>query len=307
MKIAPSSAERIVRSVRDEVESQLNRCGLLFRVFGRFKSPDSIADKMSRKKHYSLGGKLIQDIIGIRVAAYFFDDLPIIREQLAARFGHPIDEVRDEPGHTTFQPIRWNLVFRLPESVSGEVKSHLAGQPIDATFETQLRTVLAEGWHEVEHDLRYKRPSDWVNEDDMSRLFNGLLASLENADWTMAQLFQRLAYQKYRDKQWEAMFTSLYRLRVHGTLDQRIVTALDVDQKTAKKIFRTDRARLIRTLASLDQFPLTLNNVVFVANRTSAMNRPILDAEPSMISRLLDASLSEYDRTMNPMWDTSRD
>ncbi|MBK7959276.1 MAG: hypothetical protein IPK03_14995 [Bacteroidetes bacterium] len=27
---------------------------------------------------------------------------------------------------------------------------------VDSTFEVQLRTILSEGWHEIDHDLRYK-------------------------------------------------------------------------------------------------------------------------------------------------------
>jgi putative GTP pyrophosphokinase len=304
MKLSTSSQERIVRAVREEIESQLNRSGLLFRVFGRFKSPESIADKYSRK-HYSLGAKLMQDIVGVRVAAYFFDDLSIIRDQLVERFGEPIDEVRDEHGHTTFQPIRWNLVFRLPFSVAHEVAAHVRGQPIDTTFETQLRTVLAEGWHEVEHDLRYKRPTDWTGEDDMSRVFNGLLASLENADWAMTQVFQRLAYQKYRSKQWEAMFNLLYRLRLHGSLLPEIRTALDSDGQAAKRLFRADRARLVRRLAAIDPFPLTLNNVVFLANRTTSRSATISSLEPPLVTALLDESFASHDGASASTWDTS--
>ena len=198
------SEERMLRELRGDITSLVERVGIMARVFGRFKTAKAIDEKIQRKG-YVTGGRLMQDLIGVRVAAYFIDDLPIIRDLLIGRFGGAVDEVRDAPSHTTFQPIRWNLVFRLPEAILTEVLRHIQGRPIDATFEVQLRTVLAEGWHEVEHDLRYKRPTDWSDEPDMSRIFNGLLASLENADWAMLQLFERLAYQKYKRGQWESM------------------------------------------------------------------------------------------------------
>lgn len=61
-----------------------------------------------------------------------------------------------------FMPTRLNLIFRMDDFCSRELVNVLKdidgidSSLIDCTYEIQLRTVLSEGWHEVEHDLRYK-------------------------------------------------------------------------------------------------------------------------------------------------------
>lgn len=34
---------------------------------------------------------------------------------------------------------------------------------IDDTFEIQIKTMFFEGWHEIEHDMRYKGEELWKN------------------------------------------------------------------------------------------------------------------------------------------------
>ena len=66
--------------------------------------------------------------------------------------------------------------------------------PIDATFEVQLRTISFEGWHEIEHDMRYKSPyGDDFWREDLSRTLNSVLANLELCDWTTLNVFEKLA------------------------------------------------------------------------------------------------------------------
>lgn len=45
----------------------------------------------------------------------------------------------------------------------------------DATYEIQFRTTLSEGWHEIDHALRYKCKTDWDKHEDEERAFNGIL------------------------------------------------------------------------------------------------------------------------------------
>lgn len=281
------SEERILRELRNDIVSLLDRTGLLTRVFGRFKTSASIEDKILRKK-YNTRDRLMQDLIGLRVASYFWDDLAIVRDLLGTHFREPVEEVRDAPDETTFQPTRWNLVFRLPDNMTSEVKRIIGNRPIDTTFEIQLRTVLAEGWHEVEHDLRYKRPDDWDTEPDMSRVFNGLLASLENADWAMLQLFDRLAYQKYRTKKWESMLRMKYRLRLSGDLSAGVSSVLDSTPSIAKQFFRARRNNVVRQLTRVgEELPFTVTNFAFLVNRLTANDDAIIELEPGPITRAL--------------------
>ncbi len=60
---------------------------------------------------------------------------------------------------------------------------------IDDTFEIQIKTMFFEGWHEIEHDMRYKGEELWKNYKGFSRYFNSILATLELCDKSMVTLF----------------------------------------------------------------------------------------------------------------------
>ncbi|MGX2951708.1 hypothetical protein ACWIUA_12555, partial [Ursidibacter sp. B-7004-1] len=109
-----------------------------------------------------------------------------------------IDELTGE----TFKPIRYNLIYDLPPDTILDEYNDLK-EYIDLTFELQIRTVLSEGWHEVEHDLRYKFKGDWTKFPEEDRKLNGVYASLEIGEWTMLQILHSIAYKHYKDKNWE--------------------------------------------------------------------------------------------------------
>ncbi|MCO4883527.1 hypothetical protein, partial [Paraburkholderia caribensis] len=98
----------------------------------------------------------------------------------------------DLPSDSTFSVVRYNLIFRVSEDEEHSYGRLFNGQPIDTTFEVQIRTMLSEGWHEVEHDLRYKCKSHWDQQQDLSRTLNGVIATLETAEWSMTRVFDEL-------------------------------------------------------------------------------------------------------------------
>ena len=58
-----------------------------------------------------------------------------------------------------------DFISALPEGFKGR---------IEPTFKIQIRTVFSEGWHEVEHDLRYKCKDDWEGCELYSHTLNGI-------------------------------------------------------------------------------------------------------------------------------------
>ncbi len=89
-----------------------------------------------------------------------------------------------------FSAVRYNIIYELPlELLNGERNFPGASHLIDSTFELQIRSILSEGWHEVEHDLRYKAKQDWIGNDVESRKLNGIYATLETSEWTMIKNF----------------------------------------------------------------------------------------------------------------------
>lgn len=107
--------------------------------------------------NYRSGKSLIQDMIGIRIVLYFQDDVDALAFFYSC--GEVVSSSIDEFDTSTFRPQRLNLTCNLPTELIDDFRKSLPEEfapYIDNTYEMQIRTVFSEGWHEVEHDLRYK-------------------------------------------------------------------------------------------------------------------------------------------------------
>lgn len=288
--------QSIPPSISREIEQQLSKlfdkCGLYYRIFCRCKSGESAAAKIQLKK-YDETGKKMQDLIGVRIALYFKDDIDICVELLNNSYT-VIETVRDERDSDTFSPTRLNLVCQMPESVSSALSSRLWEFPIDKTFEIQVRTIFSEGWHEVEHDLRYKNKADWADQMELSRNLNGILATLETCDWAIIHVLDCLAYQKYKDRDWNAMMRHHLRMHLQNEpLSPAIIDLFDHDNNLAKEFFRVDRKVILLHLSSSEMFslPKQLNNLVYFANELVVKDPRITALIPPLLKQHLDRVL----------------
>ena len=277
----------IAEEMRRDIEDLLSSVGILFRVFARGKDPASLKSKLMREPgKYQLGGKLIQDSIGVRVALYFPDDIPIVKSILESRF--EIDRSAstiDRPESDQFSVTRYNLVFRLTNEAADNFSKIRGDAPLDSTFEVQLRSILSEGWHEVEHDLRYKAKENWSGHDDLSRVLNGIVATLETSEWNMGMVFEELAYRHYKSRNWQGMLPSILRMRLKGVITQPIVDALNSDRQVAKDLLRIDRPKLLRLLSrAKPKLPVTPDNVIFFWNATGPRHQCLLSLTPVVVS-----------------------
>ncbi|GLK61855.1 MULTISPECIES: hypothetical protein [Azotobacter] len=292
-----SKYEYIAAEMRREIEDLLSAVGILFRVFARGKDESSLKSKLAREPgKYSIGGKLIQDSIGIRVALYFPDDIPIVKSILKSRF--QIDSSAstiDRPERDQFSVTRYNLVFRLPSESADNFSRIRGNEPLDATFEVQLRSILSEGWHEVEHDLRYKAKENWSDHDDLSRILNGIVATLETSEWNMGKVFEELAYRHYKSQNWNGMLPNILRMRLKGVISQPIMDALDADNKVAKSLLRIDRAKLLRLLShAKPKLPVTPDNVILFWNATGPKYQCLQLITPVIVSDAASGIASEF-------------
>lgn len=289
----------IAHELERELSAHFDRCGLFYRVFSRCKSAGSTVSKMTEKEEkYRTEGKKMQDLIGIRIVLYFKDDIDLCIKIIENNYSI-IEIVRDEEGSDNFRPMRLNIVCRMPD----KIKSHFAPEiwdfPIDTTFEMQIRTIFSEGWHEVEHDLRYKHKTDWEAHIELSRNLNGIFATLENCDFTILNVLDQLAYQKYKRGDWEAMLRNHLRIRMDSTcLSAEIRQIFDSNQALAKDFFRVDRKMLLLHLSNphLRPFPKTINNAVFLTNELIINNPELSKITPSLIKdhiRSIKATLKE--------------
>lgn len=260
----------VAERIRRDIERELFSVGILARIFARGKSISSLNKKMNRDPaKYQFGGKLIQDGIGVRIAVYFADDVSIVEELLKGRYEYlDADSSIDGIDESTFNVLRRNLIFRLSEEHRAEVlRGALGDFPLDTTFEVQLRSMLSEGWHEVEHDLRYKCKSFWDGHLDLNRALNGVFATLETSEWSMLKIFDDLALRHYRGRRWAAMTHARLRVRAEPELLFQITDFLDADARAAKYLFRLDRKYILQKLyVSRISLPANLSNFVFLWN-----------------------------------------
>lgn len=288
--------ERILESLAEKVRQELAKSGIYNRVFTRLKSSQSIREKLSEKAdEYKRTGKKMQDVFGIRVTVYFSDDeniaIELVKGILAER---PESHSIDANATDKFGPRRCNLVFGIDQNLMRGSRL-LTESLIDATVEIQFRTVLSEGWHEVEHDLRYKCKNDWENENSLERLLNGQLASLEATSWAMMKIFNDLAYKKYQAREWSSFLRNILRVRfIDSEVGSEINSFLTKNPDVAKEFLKRNRASLIRPLMRVSSFiPLKMDNVIFIINRYVLKNIDLGNLEPPLLKQILDESVSE--------------
>ena len=277
------TTQRISKSV----ENTLSECGIIFRIFSRQKSEESIKAKIEKNPEKYGDTKKIQDIIGIRIALYFPDDIEIAKSILCKKFNYlPNDSTIDTPTDDTFSATRYNLILSLPPelSIKNSIESKYTSM-VDETFEVQIRTILSEGWHEVEHDLRYKRLEDWRNLKKESRALNGVYATIETCDWTLLKIFEDVAYKHYKQSSWAAMIQNKFRLRFCSSdVSSEISSVLESDPDLAKSIYRTDRKKILESIISKDSIPINADNVIFIANRLEQNSESLKKLEPTFFT-----------------------
>lgn len=279
---------RIAKKIQESIENELSKVGLLFRVFSRVKSLESIQAKLDKiPGKYSENGKKIQDLFGVRIALYFVDDQKVAIDTLKTIFefdseSSSIDKLDGE----TFSANRCNLVFKLPKELSIDSSVLREYKQVDHTFEVQIRTILSEGWHEVEHDLRYKYKTDWEQHSDLDRALNGIYASLETSDWSMTKLFEELAYRHYKANEWSQMLRTKFRLRSTGKISDELVQVINTTPGLGKKLYRINRAEVLEALCKLSSgFPINPDNIIYFCNYFFVKN---LELEAITPNPLLD-------------------
>lgn len=286
----------MLQTITDRLESQiyqhLNQCGLMFRLFARVKTISSLHHKMQIKgDKYRSGNSLIQDMIGLRVVLYFQDDVDALAFFYSC--GEVVDSSIDEFDSSTFRPQRLNLTCNLPAEFVDDFRKALPEEYatyIDATYEIQIRTIFSEGWHEVEHDLRYKCKEDWEGCESYSRVLNGVIATLETAEWNMKSLFDQMARTNFLNKNYRAMLRNKMHLRIKGEdLSADVNEFLLQNPHVAESILNTDRFVIILTLLNHQKpIELTYDSLLFLINRIEMGNQKLSEMEPENIRKMLD-------------------
>ena len=288
-----NTLENIASQLTSEISGSLTRCGLIFRIFSRVKSESSIRKKL-KVKYADKKGKL-QDLIGIRIVLYFQDDVDALA--LYYSVGDVVKKAIDELDSSTFRPQRLNITSRIPAELMDDFLAAIPEEFRDyiaPTYEIQIRTVFSEGWHEVEHDLRYKCKEDWTGCEPYSRALNGVIATLETAEWNMRSIFAEMARHNFMHSNFSAMIRNKFHMRFKSeSLSENMVNYLNRNRHLAEAVLNVDRLIVVYTLLiHKADFNLTYDNLFFLINRIEMMDTEVIAMEPEETRKMITAFLN---------------
>lgn len=293
--------DTVLDSIIESLDADLSRCGFMYHIFGRTKSERSIKEKLEKKGGvYRQEQKKMQDLLALRITLYFGDDVEILHQYLKKQ-PQFLSETIDADDDRTFCPKRLNLVMAVPDNWRCDMSDYLQrtypywADLIDCTFEIQIRTILSEGWHEVEHDFRYKCQDDWVEFRDESRLLNGIFATLENSEWSMLTLFDKMSYSFYKKRNWTNMIRNKMRLRFFDKgLSDGVSDYLTEHPTVGKSLYRVRRKKVIDYALNSDfQFPLQYDTVVHLLNRVEVQDEGLMKMEKAPLRDALDNMVAD--------------
>lgn len=277
-------------SLLNTLVTKLNNAGIYFNSTSRIKSESSLLHKLETGK-YSMqeGGRKIQDIIGIRINLFYLEDMDICEKILEETF--LLDNwSKTKNEENKFEAQKCNGVFRIPSKYLRNIPASVWNKPFDQTFEVQLRTVLFEGWHEIEHEMRYKyklgsdsKETDlWTGHEDLSRVMNSIIANLELCDWSIMQIFNSIHDSQYKEKNWENAIRSKYRLRItQDPLKPELREYLDNNPDIVAQFHTVSKRELVDILLNKKYHKeLTPDRIIYLINKEIVHNE--------YISRLLD-------------------
>jgi putative GTP pyrophosphokinase len=179
------------RKLRDLFEELLKWEGIeLAQIEWRTKSVESFVEKIRRKGKYTKPLVEVTDLVGIRLIAYYTEDVGRIGGLIEHEFTIDRENSSDksvslDPDKFGYLSIHYVISLSSPRKELREWKDFA-----DAKAEVQVRTVLQHAWAAIDHKLNYKNTLD-VPKPLRRQLFR-LSALLELADEEFSDLRRRI-------------------------------------------------------------------------------------------------------------------
>jgi ppGpp synthetase/RelA/SpoT-type nucleotidyltranferase len=156
-------------------------------IESRVKNVASFAEKILRKRKYSLPLRDITDLVGLRVVTQLAPEtervVALIRQRFTVDERNSVDKARDLRSGE-FGYLSQHLVLVLDRTQLGDADLPAAMLPL--RIEVQVRTLLQHAWSAIGHDRLYKSgfgvPERW------QRQAARLAANLESADAGFVEL-----------------------------------------------------------------------------------------------------------------------
>lgn len=169
-KVVMHQMEQFVK----EVDIELNQ------MESRIKGEASLAGKLQRKGHKYLSIGDITDILGVRIIAYYNEDVDRIASMAEKYFDIDWANSVDKRKMHQFDSFGYNslhYICRIPKALYYDAEHPELN---DIAFELQMRTALQHVWSDIQHDLGYKL--DIETPVEYHRALSRLAGMLELAD-----------------------------------------------------------------------------------------------------------------------------
>jgi putative GTP pyrophosphokinase len=155
----------------------------------RTKSIESFIEKIHREKGYHNPLEDVTDLVGIRIIAYYNEDVgkigDLIKREFKIDFKNSVDKAGVlDPDRFGYLSVHYVVSLSSPRKELTEWKAFA-----DFKAEVQVRTVLQHAWAAIDHKLRYKTARE-VPRNLRRQLFR-LSALLELADEEFSTLRRR--------------------------------------------------------------------------------------------------------------------
>lgn len=174
---------KMTEDILSIIEFGLNRRGDSLHtkpiITHRVKDKESLIKKIAKKNKYGT----LSDIVGIRIIAYFQDDVNFIKKALSDVFWvdkHNSIDKRNQIGNS-FGYASLHLIASASRPYGFKGKLHQESY-LGTKFEIQIRTILEHAWAEIEHDFGYKSELKAGLSIPTKRGLSRLAAMLETVD-----------------------------------------------------------------------------------------------------------------------------
>jgi len=237
--------ERVLSELKQVIAQRMSSVGLYYNVFGRVKSAGSLKEKIQRKTKSNPNYHL-QDVIGIRIVLYFADDVELVSKFVLSDFNLQNTSI-DEKKPNEISAIRNNYVYEIPAFVRKIFCEGIGDNPIDNTFELQIRTINSECWHEINHDYIYKTTANW-NNAGLERQFNSILASYEIIETSTLNVFSSMCNEFYERKDILNLLKFKFRIRIQNIRQLPDYITKNPETNFLEVIYKVDRNKVLGAL-----------------------------------------------------------
>lgn len=174
-----------IKIIGEQLEHKYNR-EVIQNVSQRIKTPESIYAKMIRKglkPDFSVAKEKLNDLIGIRIACLFVDDVYEIAEMLKNQKDLTLIKEKDyiaKPKKSGYMSL--HLIMKVPVCIDNKIETK--------TVEIQIRTTGMDFWSVLEYQLLYKK--NVKGADKIGKELKGYSDEIASLDRKMLKLRNRI-------------------------------------------------------------------------------------------------------------------